>query len=295
MQKTGQITMKWSGGVAIQVHASLVVNYFPLSEDREMNPGPPFKWGWVVSLHGRGMMGRDSCTHRNGVVALYALEHVLASVAQDEVLSREEFAPLPLEHQQCVYRHMESLRNAFAGASWAEAGHINFTHQFKGYVAAQYLGDLLPREGKKAVSSTWYRMKKTTEESGQYWWREIEQCQQLSLSALKYPDWGGMPQEGWEDLDLSAVLDEVAGDYEILNAQLSDVSDGHSSALAFWRSCHEDHTHTDFDVSRESATPAHDGLASSHAPILSTRDHPGLTFSRDLWTFRDRGYDEWLP
>ena len=36
-------------------------------------------------------------------------------------------------------------------------------------------------------------MKKTNEESGQYRWREIEQCQQLSFSELQYLNWGGMP------------------------------------------------------------------------------------------------------
>ena len=137
-------------------------------------------------------------------------------------------------------------------------------------------------------------MKRTEEESGVYRWREIEQCQQLALSQLKYPDWGGMPQESWAELDLNAVLDEVAKDYDILNAQLTDVSEGHSGERAFWEFCNEDYANTDFEVPSDCATPAHDGLASSTAPRHATRDHPDLTFSRDLWTFRDRGYDEWF-
>ena len=100
---------------------------------------------------------------------------------------------------------------------------------------------------------------------------EIEQCQQLALSQLKYPDWGGMPQEDWANLDLSAVLEEVAKDYDILNAQLTDVSEGHLSERGFWEFCHEDHADMDFEVSNSCATPAHDGLASTSAPRRHAR------------------------
>jgi hypothetical protein len=99
-----------------------------------------------------------------------------------EVLSRAEFATLPVEHQEVVYRHMDGFRHLLGDAPWSETAYTNFKLQFKGYVAAQYFGDLLPREGEKSVTHTWYRKQKTQEEDGVYRWREIEQCQQLALS-----------------------------------------------------------------------------------------------------------------
>ena len=77
----------------------MALNYGPLEPDAEVNPGPPWKWGWLVSLH---CTTKEGYIHRNGATCLYGLLHVLASLTQDEVLSREDWDALDEESQRQV-------------------------------------------------------------------------------------------------------------------------------------------------------------------------------------------------
>ena len=116
LQKTGILSSGNSGDMNLQVHASLVVNYRPLRPDPERNPGPPFWWGWVVSLHCRAVKSKNGYSHRNGVNCLYGLQHVLASLTQEEVLSAEEFEELSEAQKSYVMSYMADLRSQFHAA-----------------------------------------------------------------------------------------------------------------------------------------------------------------------------------
>ena len=92
---------------------------------------------------------------------------------------------------------------------WGEAAYAQFREQFQGYVAAQYLGDLIPSEGDQMAQASGIRFRKTNEEARPSSWPEIEKCQGMSVSDLSFPEWGAMPPEDWKALELTAVTDEV--------------------------------------------------------------------------------------
>ena len=154
MQKIGLVSSSWSQGMCLQVHASLALNYGPLEPDGEVNPGPPWRWGWLVSLHCRAKGGstKSGYTHRNGTTCLYGLWHVLASLTQDEVLSTEDWDALDEESKrqvECYIRfHIGTSLDGMGDR--AELARSAIVEQLPGYVASQYLWALGPKPGEEA-------------------------------------------------------------------------------------------------------------------------------------------------
>ena len=66
---------------------------------------------------------------------------MLASLTQDEVLSADEYDELSEEQKSYVEEYMADLRNQFPESSGGKEAFDLFVQQFRGYVAAQYLGD----------------------------------------------------------------------------------------------------------------------------------------------------------
>ena len=121
--------------------------------------------GWIVSLHGRAVKSKNGYSHRNGVNCLYGLQHVLASLTQEEVLSADEFEELPEAQKSYVTSYMADLRNQFHASAGGDGAFDLFVQQFRGYVAAQYMRDLIPGSDGKLKGASGIRFKRTTEEA----------------------------------------------------------------------------------------------------------------------------------
>ena len=295
LQKTGLLSSGNAGNMNLQVHASLVVNYRPLRPDAERNPGPPFWWGWVVSLHCRAVKAKTGYSHRNGVNCLYGLQHVLASLTQEEVLAADEFAELPEVQKNCVLDYMADLRNQFTDSCGGEEAFDLFVQQFKGYVAAQYMGDLVPGPDGRLRGASGIRFKRTTEEASHiYRWPAIEQCQKLTFEDLAYTEEGTQPLESWAAQSLHELRDRINEDHAVLEQQLEVIGGRNSSPLAFWRKHHPQYQEMDFEQDEWCSTPAHDALVDGAPPSSGITFNPDSKVVREPWCFRDRAFDEWF-